>query len=208
MRRWHRHLGTGLLAMLAIVALHPASRAAPPLPPETVQLRPSSLPGYRIAMQVCSLCHSVDYVAYQPPGMTKQQWTAEMTKMQHGYGAPIDDTQVHALGIYLAATYGDASTVLPEDRAAAAAARPAPADAAALLHANGCLGCHEVPSKLVGPAYRDVAARYRTDPQAVALLAHSIRAGSSGKWGSIAMPPFAALTEAEARTLAAFVLSR
>ena len=49
--------------------------------------------------------------------MTLTQWTAEMTKMQHTYGAPIDDTEVKLLGIYLAATYGDASTVTAADRA-------------------------------------------------------------------------------------------
>jgi hypothetical protein len=49
--------------------------------------------------------------------MTKVQWTAEMVKMQHTYGAPIDDVEVKLLGIYLAATYGDATTVTAEDRA-------------------------------------------------------------------------------------------
>jgi hypothetical protein len=87
------------------------------LPPETAQLRPSELAGFVIAAQKCALCHSADYINYQPPGMTLTQWTAEMTKMQHTYGAPIDDAEVKLLGIYLAATYGDASTVTASDRA-------------------------------------------------------------------------------------------
>jgi hypothetical protein len=87
------------------------------LPPETAQLRPAELPGFVIAAQKCAICHSADYINYQPPGMTLTQWTAEMAKMQHTYGAPIDDTEVKLLGIYLAATYGDASTVTAADRA-------------------------------------------------------------------------------------------
>jgi len=87
------------------------------LPPETAQLRPSDLAGFVIAAQKCAICHSADYINYQPPGMTLAQWTAEMAKMQHTYGAPIDDTEVKLLGIYLAATYGDAGTVTAADRA-------------------------------------------------------------------------------------------
>jgi mono/diheme cytochrome c family protein len=87
------------------------------LPPETAQLKPSQLPGFVVAAQKCALCHSADYISFQPPGMTKAQWTAEMVKMQHTYGAPIDETEIKLLGIYLAATYGDASTVTAEDRA-------------------------------------------------------------------------------------------
>lgn len=75
------------------------------------------MPGFVIAAQKCALCHSADYIRFQPPGMTKTQWTAEMTKMQHTYGAPITDVEVKLLGIYLAATYGDASTVTAADRA-------------------------------------------------------------------------------------------
>jgi hypothetical protein len=96
------------------------------LPPETAQLRPSELAGFVIAAQKCALCHSADYINFQPPGMTLAQWTAEMTKMQHTYGAPIDDTDVKLLGIYLAATYGDANTVSASDRAMIAPSTSAP----------------------------------------------------------------------------------
>ena len=96
------------------------------LPPETAQLRPAELAGFVIAAQKCALCHSADYINFQPPGMTLTQWTAEMTKMQHTYGAPIDDTEVKLLGIYLAATYGDASTVSAADRAMTAPSPSAP----------------------------------------------------------------------------------
>ncbi|TCV97531.1 hypothetical protein EC912_101547 [Luteibacter rhizovicinus] len=76
------------------------------LPAETAKLRASTLPGYAIATRTCGICHSLDYVAYQPPGMSQAQWTAEVTKMQRVYGAPIGDDDVKLVGAYLSAVYG------------------------------------------------------------------------------------------------------
>ncbi|MEO8937816.1 MAG: cytochrome c [Burkholderiaceae bacterium] len=103
-----------LLFLSASVAAF-AAPADIALPPETVALRTSSLPGYAIAEQKCGICHSADYIAYQPPAMTVAQWTAEMAKMQHAYGAPISDEEVKLLGIYLASAYGNAKQVTAAD---------------------------------------------------------------------------------------------
>jgi len=113
-QRWRVRALAGLGCM---VAFGSSAAADIQLPQETAQLKPADLPGFVVAAQKCGLCHSADYINFQPPGMTKAQWTAEMTKMQHTYGAPISDLEVKLLGIYLAATYGDASTVTAADRA-------------------------------------------------------------------------------------------
>ena len=115
-------VGAMLPVLGCVAAVGVAGPADFQLPPETAQLKSSELPGFMIAAQKCAICHSADYINFQPPGMTRTQWTAEMAKMQHTYGAPIDDTEVKLLGIYLAATYGDASTVTPADRAMTATA--------------------------------------------------------------------------------------
>jgi cytochrome c len=86
------------------------------LPPETAQLKPSTLAGYSIARGKCALCHSLDYILYQPPKMTRAQWTAEAQKMQRSYGAPLDLEEIRLVGIYLATIYGDASSVSASDR--------------------------------------------------------------------------------------------
>ncbi len=77
----------------------------------------------------------------------------------------------------------------------------------ALARKQGCLGCHAVASKLVGPSYVEVAAKYGHDKAAIAELAKSIRTGGSGKWGDMAMPPQAQLSDADARRLAAWILN-
>lgn len=81
-------------------------------------------------------------------------------------------------------------------------------DAQALLDRNGCLGCHGTSYKIVGPAYRDVAKRYRSDADPVSRLSQSIREGSVGRWGPVPMPGFKSLSDAELRALARFVLSQ
>ena len=99
------------------------------LPPETAALKPSTLPGYPLAQQKCSTCHSADYINFQPPGMSLAQWTAEAGKMQHVYGAPISDQDVTIIGAYLAATYGSAKASDADVQAASnpSAGQPAPA---------------------------------------------------------------------------------
>ena len=80
--------------------------------------------------------------------------------------------------------------------AAPAAGTTGPAsEVKTLLQANGCLGCHALDAKLLGPSFGEVAAKYRDRPDAAAYLATRIRAGSSGVWGPAPMPPFAQLPE-------------
>lgn len=86
-----------------------------------------------------------------------------------------------------------------------AAALPAHANLA-LAQKNACMACHAVDKKLVGPSYADVAKKYAGQADAPAKLAASIKAGGSGKWGPVPMPAQAALSEADAKTLAAWVL--
>lgn len=82
------------------------------------------------------------------------------------------------------------------------------ADAGAdLAKTKNCLSCHAVDKKVVGPSYKDVAAKYKGDKAAADKLAAKIKAGGSGVWGPVPMPPNN-VTEAEAKTLATWVLSQ
>lgn len=88
-----------------------------------------------------------------------------------------------------------------------AKAVPSEVDAMGLAKKSGCLVCHSIDKKLVGPAWKDVAAKYRGDAGAEARLMDKIARGGSGVWGGIAMPPNAKLGEADRQALARFVLS-
>ena len=76
----------------------------------------------------------------------------------------------------------------------------------ALAQKSACLACHAVDKKLVGPAFQDVAKKYASQADAQAYLAKSIKAGGSGKWGPVPMPAQAALSDADAASLAAWIL--
>ena len=91
--------------------------------------------------------------------------------------------------------------------AISAAAYAAP-DMQALADKSGCLSCHSVQNKIVGPAFADVAAKYKCDADAPARLAQKVREGGKGVWGRIPMPPHPNLKEEEAQQLVAWVLSR
>ena len=91
--------------------------------------------------------------------------------------------------------------------AAALAGAAAPALASKdLAQKNACLACHAADRKMVGPAYQEVAKKYAGQKDAEAALARSIQAGGSGKWGPVPMPAQAALSDADARALAAWIL--
>jgi cytochrome c len=89
---------------------------------------------------------------------------------------------------------------------ALAGAAPAFADQA-LATAKNCMACHAVDKKLVGPAYKEVAAKYGADKAAVDKLAAKIMKGGSGAWGAVPMPANAQVNDAEAHKLAAWVMT-
>ena len=92
--------------------------------------------------------------------------------------------------------------------AAVAALASSPVFASAdMAKKNACMACHAVDRKLVGPSFNDVAKKYAGQKDAVATLAKSIKAGGAGKWGPVPMPAQASLTEADAKTLATWILA-
>ena len=94
---------------------------------------------------------------------------------------------------------------------AAAAAVPASLPAHAqeeLAKKHACLACHAIDKKLVGPSYKDVAAKYRGDAGAEAKLVDKVKKGSQGTWGQVPMPPNANVPDADVRTLVKWILSQ
>ncbi len=79
---------------------------------------------------------------------------------------------------------------------------------AELAKQKNCLACHAADKKLVGPSYKDVAAKYKGDKDAVAKLAKKIREGGVGVWGQVPMPANPQVNDQEAQSLAKWVLSQ
>jgi cytochrome c len=76
-----------------------------------------------------------------------------------------------------------------------------------LAKKSACTACHAVDKKLVGPAYKDVAAKYKGDAKAEALLVKKVKEGGVGTWGQVPMPPNSSVSDADVKALVKWVLS-
>jgi len=76
-----------------------------------------------------------------------------------------------------------------------------------LAKAKNCMACHSMGTKVVGPAYKDIAAKYAGQKDAEGMLVQQVLKGGSGVWGAVPMPANAQVNETEARTLVKWILS-
>jgi len=202
------------LGIAGVTALAPSLLAGEPLkielPPETRSFQPAA--GVEMANAQCLVCHSVEYVTTQPP-FPRAFWASSVKKMREKYGAQIPDAQVEPLLDYLVENYGvktsgtpAISASLPANTVTASPVKESKTPEA-LGFKYGCTLCHGLDKKIVGPALKDIAAKYREDSTAPARIAEQVRQGGSGKWGPALMPPFPMVTEDESKILSDWILS-
>src|SRR5205809_4771400 len=150
-----------LVAGISVFVIH-ALALEIQLPPETGAFKQDT--GAEIANGQCLVCHSVEYVTMQPP-MPRAFWKSSVQKMQQKYGAPIPDGQVEPLTDYLTKNYGVTMSASSPAAAPTPAASSTPATGTSngpeLATKYGCFGCHNAAVKIVGPAYRDIAVKYK-----------------------------------------------
>ena len=192
--------------MMAGIAGIGAEPSAPlVLPPETGLFRAGT--GAEIANAQCLACHSVEYVTTQPP-FARAFWKASIEKMRLKFGAAIPDDQAAVLLDYLVANYGkrDGTTNAPGRLIAPDGSTAS--DARSVMVRSGCFNCHQAGTKLVGPSYRQVAAKYASDPEGGARVKEQIRNGGGGKWGPIPMPPASGLAPEQIEKIASWILEQ
>jgi cytochrome c len=76
-----------------------------------------------------------------------------------------------------------------------------------LIKKDGCTACHAVDKKIIGPAYNEVAAKYKGDAKAAAYLADKVKKGGSGVWGQVPMPPNTQVPDQDIKTIVAWILA-
>lgn len=179
--------------------------AALGLPSEAQQLIPG--PGSELTQAKCAICHEIGYITRAP--QSRAQWE-EVMRVMLERGTPMTPDEMKIITDYLATYYNrEGPSAAAQTASAQAAAAQAAADPVTrLLNANACLGCHTADKPLVGPAFREVAARYRGDPAAAARLAQKVKAGGQGVWGQVPMPPNPGLSDADAKLLVDWVLAQ
>lgn len=77
----------------------------------------------------------------------------------------------------------------------------------ALAQKNACMSCHGVDKKIVGPAFKEVSAKYKNDKGAEAALVAKVKAGGKGVWGQIPMPPNPQVKDEDAKKIVHWILS-
>jgi cytochrome c551/c552 len=194
-----------LVGVACVLARAHAAELTIQLPPEVNSFKQDT--GAEIANAQCLICHSVEYITTQPR-MPRAFWKAGVQKMQQKYGAQIADTQVDAVVDYLVKNYGIVTNTPGTTGAGAqvTATPNTPADGPGIATKYGCLGCHSPNAKIIGPAYRDIAAKYKTDADGRAKIAEQVQKGGSGKWGPVLMPPFPQVSEGEVTILSQWIL--
>jgi len=160
-------------------------------------------PGSTLTENKCKICHELQHIkrAQLSPG----EWGDNLRNMKER-GTPMTDEEMRGILEYLAVFYNrDKPAPAPSpDIFAAGGDDPVQK----LLNANACNGCHSVDKRVVGPSFREVAAKYASDRDAPARLAAKIRAGGQGAWGQVPMPPNSALQETDLRRITAWVLDQ
>ena len=98
-------------------------------------------------------------------------------------------------------------TLLMMAAAGVLAAPVAQADEA-LLKKHNCVACHQIDKKVVGPAYKDVAKKYKGQKGIAVTLAEKVKKGGQGAWGPVPMPPNPQVPDADIKKMVEFILSR
>ena len=97
-----------------------------------------------------------------------------------------------------------AATLLASSGASAALDNKA---AEEMMRKDGCAACHAIDKQVVGPPFQDVAAKYKGDAKAPAMLAEKVKKGGSGTWGETPMPPNSYVSDADIQELVTWILT-
>jgi mono/diheme cytochrome c family protein len=92
---------------LLFISIASATPKTIELPPDGVQLTPSTLPGYAKVQVNCVACHSAEYMVYQPPNAARPYWEAMVKRMKGVFKAPVEDADMPVIIEYLVKTYGN-----------------------------------------------------------------------------------------------------
>src|SRR5690606_24742652 len=122
-------------------------------------------------------------------------------------GEHADAVRAHAWSTVAGASASASAAPATGSQGAAAASAAPDLAGARIVSAHTCAGCHAVDRKMVGPSYRDIAAKYKDQAGVGDMLIQKIRKGGAGAWGPIPMPPNPAISDTDLKTAVDWILS-
>lgn len=184
-------------ALVLILGVAHAQQPDEPEPPRT--LTPGK--GVELTTARCITCHDAQHITRTK--LSRGEWEFNIKNMIER-GAIIAPNEIAPILEYLA-TYYNRDAAPPPAVATASAGGDGVAN---LLNANACTACHQTDKRVVGPSFKEIAAKYGSDSGAAAKLAGKIKQGSSGVWGAVPMPPNAAISDADLQQLVGWILQQ
>lgn len=153
--------------------------------------------GVEITTARCVICHDAQHITRAK--LSRDEWAFNIKNMIER-GAPIMQDEIPAILEYLATYYNRDSA--PPAADATTAGNPVEQ----LLTANACIACHHASQRMVGPSFKEIAAKFAGAADASALLAKKIKDGGSGNWGNVPMPGHPQLSDADLGSIVSWVL--
>lgn len=194
--------------LLAAVILVTTGAAIAPLSAQEDEAPRSLTPGKGSDLTTarCATCHDARHITRVK--LSRGEWEYNVQNMKER-GAPMEPGEVPVILEYLATYYNRDTPAPPPDPSAAGFGLGGGDDPVAkLLNANACIACHTLDQRVVGPSFREVAAKFAGDAGAAAMLAKKIREGGAGNWGNVPMPPHPQLSEADLSQIVGWILQQ
>jgi len=163
--------------------------------------RLTSGPGATLTENKCKICHELQHIRRTP--LSRGEWSDNLRNMKER-GTPMDDAEIAIILDYLSTYYSRDPAPPPAPDTLVGGGNPIQK----LLNASACLGCHALEKRVVGPSFREIAAKHAGASGAAERLAQKIRDGGQGAWGVVPMPPNPGLSDADLKTLVGWVLEQ
>ena len=160
-------------------------------------------PGSTLTENKCRICHELQHIARAQ--LSPGEWADNLKNMKER-GAPMTEAEMEVIHRYLSTYYNREKPAPTPSADTLAGGGGDPVQK--LLHKHACTGCHALDSRVVGPSFKEVAAKYAGDAEAPPKLAAKIRGGGGGVWGAVPMPPNPGLPAAELAQLVGWVLQQ
>lgn len=154
----------------------------------------------------CATCHDAQHITRTR--LSRGEWEFNIKNMIER-GAPMATGEIPIVLEYLSTYYNRDNAPPPPDPAAASFGMGGGGDPVQqLLNANACVACHTLDQRVVGPSFKEIAAKFAGDGEAAGKLARKIKEGGAGSWGNVPMPPHPAISEADLNRIVAWILQR
>jgi sulfite dehydrogenase len=192
-----------LVAAGVALALVTASGAQQDEPPRN--LTPGK--GSDLTTARCATCHDARHITRTR--LSRGEWEYNIKNMIDR-GAPMAASEIPIILEYLATYYNRDSPAPAPDPAAAAYGMDAGGGdpVQQMLTANACSACHTLDARVIGPSFREIAAKFAADADAVARLSKKVRDGGSGNWGNLPMPPHPHLSDVDLGQMVSWILKQ